>query len=275
MAAAKFVIFAALMLVTAPSVTAQGTDYVVGGRDILSITVWSQMDLSGKYTVNADGTLTFPLVGSLKVEGLTTQQVATELRKRLRDGFFQDPQLSVAIDDYRSQHIFVMGQVRQPGSYPLSGGMTLIEALARAGSTTAEAAPEALIVHAGRGQTAARPVLPDDAPAASITRVDVNDIQSGAAAGQVQLRDGDTIFVPRAETVIVSGQVRSPGAYPIGKSTTVLQALALAGGVTERAASNRIRVIRVVNGARQQPIKVKLDDVLKPGDTVVVPERFF
>jgi polysaccharide export outer membrane protein len=262
-----------LSLCSSP-VLSQTTDYTIGDRDILSVTVWSQMDLSGKYTVDADGTVMFPLVGALKVQGLTVQQVATELRNRLKDGFFRDPQLTVSIDDYRSQRIFVMGQVRQPGSYPLSGGMTVIEALARAGSTTPEAAPEALIVRAGQRDRAAQPTLPDDSNAGAITRVNVNEVQSGALASQVALRDGDTIFVPRAETVFVSGQVRSPGAYPIGKTTTVLQALTLAGGVTDRGATNRVRVIRIINGTREQ-VKIKLDDVLRPGDTVVVPERFF
>jgi polysaccharide export outer membrane protein len=267
-------LLAGLFSLCSSPVLSQTTDYAIGDRDILSVTVWSQMDLSGKYTVDADGTLTFPLVGALKVKGLTVQQVATELRNRLKDGFFQDPQLTVSIDDYRSQRIFVMGQVRQPGSYPLSGGMTVIEALARAGSTTADAAPEALIVRANQRDRAAQPTLPDDSNAAAITRVNVNDVQSGALASQVALRDGDTIFVPRAETVFVSGQVRSPGAYPIGKTTTVLQALTLAGGVTDRGATNRVRVIRTANGTREQ-VKVKLQDVLRSGDTVVVPERFF
>jgi polysaccharide export outer membrane protein len=262
------------MLALGPgAVLPQTPDYVVGTRDILSVTVWSQMDLSGKYTVDTDGTLTFPLLGALKVEGLTVRQVAVELRNRLKDGFFQDPQLSVSIDEYRSQRIFVMGQVREPGSYPLSGGMTVIEALARAGSTTADAAPEALIVRATRKDREARPTLPGDTDAA-VVRVDVNDVQSGALASQVTLADGDTIFVPRAETVFVSGQVRNPGAYPIGKTTTVLQALTLAGGVTERGAINRVRVVRTTNGTRAE-VKVKLHDVVKAGDTVVVPERFF
>jgi polysaccharide export outer membrane protein len=257
-----------------PVLSQTTTDYVVGDRDILSVTVWSQMDLSGKYTVDADGTVTFPLVGTVKVQGLTVRQVATELRNRLKDGFFQDPQLSVSVDDYRSQRIFVMGQVRQPGSYPLSGGMTVIEALARAGSTTAEAAPEALIVRANTRNGAEHATLPEDVDPASVTRVNVNDVQSGALASQVTLSDGDTIFVPRADTVFVSGHVRSPGAYPIGKGTTVLQALTLAGGVTERGATNRVKVIRTANGSREE-VKVRLQDVLQPGDTVVVPERFF
>ena len=129
---------------------------------------------------------------------------------------------------------------------------------ARAGGLDdSEAAPEALIVRAGQRDRAAQPTLPDDSNAGAITRVNVNEVQSGALASQVALRDGDTIFVPRAETVFVSGQVRSPGAYPIGKTTTVLQALTLAGGVTDRGATNRVRAIRIINGTREQ-VKIKL-----------------
>jgi polysaccharide biosynthesis/export protein len=248
--------------------------YAIGPRDVLGVTVWSQMDLSGKYPVDADGTFTFPLLGAVKVEGLTPLQVAAELRERLKEGFFRDPQLTVSVDDYRSQRVFVMGQVRQPGSYPLSGGMTVIEALARAGSTTPDAAAEALIVRpAGAGRPSEAAVA-ERAAASDVTRVNLNDLQSGVIASTLSLHDGDTIFVPRAETIFVSGYVRSPGAYPIGRATTVLQALALAGGLTARGASTRIRVVRFVNGVRQE-IKVRLDDLLKPGDTVVVPERFF
>jgi polysaccharide export outer membrane protein len=249
----------------------QVNDYRIGPRDVLNVTMWGQTDISGKYTVDAEGKLTFPLIGAVKVEGLTAGQVVAELRERLKHGFFLDPQLTVSVDDFRSQRIFVMGQVRQPGSYPLSGGMTLIEALARAGSVTPDAAPEALIVHA---KGAGGPVLPEEAMASGVVHVNVNDLQSGAIASTVTMRDGDTIFVPRADVVFVSGQVRTPGAYPIGRSTTVLQVLTLAGGITDRGASSRIRVLRVAGGVRRE-VKVGLDDLVKAGDTVVVPERFF
>lgn len=253
----------------------QGSEYTIGARDVLAVTVWSQMDLSGKYIVAADGTLTFPLIGALRVEGLTPQQAEGELRSRLKDGFFTDPQLSVSIEDYRSQRIFVIGQVRQPGSYPLSGDMTLLEALSRAGSTTADASSEALIVRVADGtKRPSQPVLPEQAASSEVIRVNVTQLQSGALTSTVILHDGDTVFVPRAEMVFVAGQVRTPGGYTLAAVNTVLQALTLAGGPTDQAATNRIRIIRIVNGKRQEN-KAKLDDPVKAGDTIVVPERFF
>jgi polysaccharide biosynthesis/export protein len=90
----------------------------------------------------------------------------------------------------------------------------------------------------------------------------------------VMVHDGDTIFIPRTSTVYVYGQVRSPGVFPIGQETTVRQALSLAGGVSEFGAANRIKVLRVENG-KEREIKVELNDLVKPGDTIVVPERYF
>jgi polysaccharide biosynthesis/export protein len=88
------------------------------------------------------------------------------------------------------------------------------------------------------------------------------------------LRDGDTIFVPRAESVYVFGQVKNPGAYPIQRDTTVLQALSLAGGVNERGATGRIKIVRIEKGKTIE-VRVKLTDIVRAGDTIMVPERFF
>ena len=128
--------FSALVFLAVP-LQGQVNDYVVGPQDVLTITVWDESDLTGRYSVEADGTFTFPLIGRVQVGGLTLRAVEEELTKQLLDGFFQNPQVSVAIEQYRSQQIFVVGEVRNPGTYPLVGDMSLIEALARAGSTTA------------------------------------------------------------------------------------------------------------------------------------------
>src|SRR5678815_5673656 len=88
----------------------QPTNYVVGPQDILTITSFDQEDLSGKYPVDADGTFTFPLIGRVKAGGLTLRELEAELKRRLKDGFFKDPQLSVGVDAYRSQKIHIVGE---------------------------------------------------------------------------------------------------------------------------------------------------------------------
>ena len=251
------------------------TNYVVGAQDMLTITSYDQADLSGKFTVEADGTFTYPMIGRVKAGGMTLRQVEAQVKKQLKDeGFFNNPQITVSIDQYRSQKIFVVGEVRTPGPYPLSGDMNLIEALARAGSTLPTASGEAVIVHP-TSEHVTGPVLPNQEDADNIVRIDLRDLQNGALSQNASLRDGDTIFVPRAESVYVFGQVKNPGAYALQqKNTTVLQALSLAGGVTDRGSTGRIRIARMVKGEKQE-FRVKLSDIVQPGDTIIVQERFF
>jgi polysaccharide export outer membrane protein len=262
-----------LLSVTGPVATAQSAgEYVIGPQDVLAIQVFDQADLGGKYTVETDGTFTFPLIGRITAAGLTLRKFESELKKKLADGFFTNPQVTVAIEQYRSQRVFVMGEVRVPGPVPLTGGMTLIEALARAGSTLPSSSGEVAVVRAPNG--AKGPTLPDPDKAAEIIRASIRDLEGGSIRQNIELRDGDTIFVPRAESAYVFGQVKAPGAYSIQKNMTVLQALSLAGGVTEHGAMNRIKIVRLVNGEKKE-LKVKLTDLVEPGDTIIVPEKYF
>ena len=261
----------ALLLVTAGTAAAQ-TDYIIGGQDVVTITVYDQADLSGKFTVDPDGTLTFPLLGRITAGGLTLRGLEEDLRKRLSDGYLRNPQVSVSIEQYKSQRIFVMGEVRSPGAYPLTGDMTIIEAIARAGSTTPQASDEVMVVRPREGKSEG-PVLPTDGDS-EVIRINIRDIQEGALSKNVQLRGGDTLVIQKARSVYVFGQVKSPGAYPTDKDTTVLQALSLAGGVTDRGSTGRIKIVRAVDGKKKE-LKVKLTDLVEPGDTIIVAERFF
>jgi polysaccharide export outer membrane protein len=152
--------------------------------------------------------------------------------------------------------------------------MTLIEALARAGSTLSTASGEVAIVRASQGSANGGPLMPDQDDATEVFRASMRQLESGVLSQNLELRDGDTIFVPRAETVYVFGQVKNPGGYSIQKTTTVLQALSLAGGVNEHGAMNRIQVIRIEKGVKKE-LKVKLTDLVRPEDTIIVPQRYF
>lgn len=246
-------------------------DYIVGGHDVLSITSYDQSELSGKFTVESDGTFTFPLIGRFRAGGLTLRAIEQGLKDRLREEqFFKNPQITVAVEQYRSQKVFVTGEVRSPGSYTLSGDMSLVEALARAGSTLPTAGNEAIVVH---GDPAAGPVLRADG-SATVVRVDLRELQNGEFSKNASLADGDTVIVPRAESIYLFGQVKNPGAYVLQQgNTTVLQALSLAGGVLDRGSTSRIHIVRIVNGQKKE-LKVSLTDIVRPGDTIIVPERF-
>jgi len=196
-----------------------------------------------------------------------------ELKKKLADGYFKNPQVTVGVETYRSQRVFVMGEVRSPGPVPLTGGMTLIEALARAGSTMPTASGELAIVRAKQGANG--PVIPGQREDVDVVRASIRELEGGAMSQNVQLHDGDTIFVPRAESIYVFGQVKTPGAYAlVQRDTTVLQALSLAGGVTENGAMNRVKVVRLVDGEKKE-VKVKLTDLVRAGDTLIIPEKYF
>src|SRR5215813_771236 len=206
-------------------------DYVVGAQDVLTITSYDQADLSGRFSVEADGTFTFPMIGRFTAGGLTLRQVEEGLKKRLKDeGYFRNPQITVAVEQYKSQKVFVVGEVRNPGTYTLSGNMNLVEAIARAGSTLPSAGGDVIIVHAGENATG--PTMPqgENAREIDVIRVNLRQLENGELSQNAALKDGDTIFVPRAQSVYVSGQVKNAGAYTLQQqNTTVLQALAMAG----------------------------------------------
>ena len=265
-------IMAALQV--APAAAGDSRLYIVGPNDVLAVTVFNQTQLSGKFAVESDGTLAFPLLGRIAAGGLSVRAVEDKLRQGLAAGFLADPQVSVTVDQYRSQQIFVMGEVRQPGSLQFTGSMTLIEALARAGSTTERAGTEAVIVRSAGGAGGAGSSGNSNAPSGDTIRVNLQNLQNGVLSQNVALRAGDTISVPRAETVFVTGQVKTPGEYVIRRLTTVRQALALAGGVSDRGSTRRIKIMRMVDG-KEVELAVDLRATVQPGDTIVVYDRFF
>jgi polysaccharide export outer membrane protein len=260
-------------LQAAPAAAADPALYIVGPNDVLNITVFNQPQMSGKFVVESDGTLAFPLVGRVAVGGLSIRAVEDEVRRRLSAGYLTDPRVTVAVEQYRSQQIFVMGEVKQPGPLQFTGAMTLIEALARVGSTTDRAGAEAMIVRPSNPGAAAPTPQGANAPNSETIHVNLLNLQAGTLSENVALRAGDTIFVPRVATVFVSGQVKSAGEYPLRPRMTVRQAVALAGGVTERGSNRRIQIVREVKGT-DITIDVNLETAVQPGDTIVVRERF-
>ncbi len=268
-----------LLLMTALQAAPAGaTDpalYIVGPNDVLTITVFNQPQLSGKFPVEADGTLPFPLLGRVTVGGLSIRAVEDEMRRRLAAGYVKNPQVSVTMEQYRSQQIFVMGEVQKPGNLPFTGSMTLIEALARVGSTTEHAGPEAVIVRSRTaGSDTNTPAETGDTSNVETIRINLRSLQTGTLSQNAALRPGDTIFVPRADTVFVLGQVRTAGEYPIRSGMTVRHMLALAGGMTERGSSRRIQIVRQMDG-KEVTIDVNLGSSVQPGDTIVVRDRLF
>ena len=251
--------------------TAAPAEYVVGPQDVLNIVVFGEDDLKKTIALDADGTFDFPYVGRIRAGGLTARAIGEEIAGRLKK-FYVNPQVSVEVAKFRSQNIFVFGQVNAPGQYPLSGNMSILQALAVAGSPTAAAAPYVVVSRpAGSEPALAR----KEAGGGTSLRITMKELQSGQVPAGFALRDGDTVTIPKAETIFVTGHVKIPGSYVVEGDLTVMQAIAMAGGASEKGAPNRVRIFRTVDGKQQEVKGVKLSDLVRAGDTIDVPQRYF
>jgi polysaccharide export outer membrane protein len=211
------------------------------------------------------------MLGRVRASGRKPREIADEVKAKLEDGYIRYAQVTLEVEQYRSRSIFVVGEVRSPGKYPMTGDMTLIEALAAAGSTMTTASTEVLILRP-RNSGAAQPLTIDQSDQANVTRVSLSDLQLGKLSENVKLMEGDTIFVPKAQKFFMTGQIRNPGAYTYERGLTVLQAISLAGGLTDKGSNRRLKVIRMVNGKKVEQ-GVDLDDLIQPADTLVIPQR--
>jgi len=247
------------------AVPRSASDYVVGARDKLAITVFDEPSLTKTITVDGDGTFDYPLIGRVRASGLTVRAIQDDVVTKLKKDFLVNPQVTIEVETYRSQNVYVTGQVRLPGAVPLMGNMTVMEALARAGSPTPDAGSYIVINRRPSSDTPAQPTQ---------ERIAMSDLQNGRVQA-IGLHDGDTIYVPKAETFFVTGQVRNPGPYLLDGDVTVAKALSMAGGVTERGSRSRLRITRVEDGRQVVVKSVRPDDLVRPGDSIEVLTRLF
>ena len=259
----------ALMSAQAPSKN-DGASYIVGPGDVLAVHVFYEPQLSGSFRVDNDGYFGYPFLGRVNAGGRTVSAIGALLKEKLSEGYLRNPQVTVDVEQFRSQSVFVMGEVRTPGKYILSGSITLLDALAQAGSPTPAAGAEILILHPTAG-TAEGPTLPNQRDA-EVMRVNLREIEDGRLSRNMTIRDGDTIFVPKAERFFVIGLVRNPGSYVLERNMTVLQAISTAGGISERGSNRRLKIVRIVDNKRKE-FDAKPTDLVNAGDTIVVRQR--
>jgi len=265
------------LLFNSSSAYPQEEEYTVGGKDLLDITVFEESDLTKRVKVTEDGYITFPLLGQIKVDGLTTSQIEKKLEKLLSEGYLVNPQVSVMVKYFGSRKVSVLGCVEKPGTYSLTSRTTILEAISKAGGLDMEEKFTNVVL--------IRPNPKGADSEMTTTTINLNKLLKGKDTSlNIEVKNKDTIIIPRFDTVFVFGQVRHPGAVVMEKDITIVEAIALAGGFTRLASENRTRVIRVVDG-KMTKIQVKMADIkkgdssqnilLKPEDIVVVPERFF
>lgn len=248
--------------------------YKLGVRDIVNVSVFGHAELTGRFTVGDDGTITFPLLGSVSAGGLTIAELQAAIVRGLSDGFLRAPQVSVDMVQFVSQRVYAIGEVRTPGAVTLSGTSSLLDVLVKAGSLTEQAGGDIRLLRR-KGANATGPLAPGQPDVEEVARINVQQVRRGLITFNGSLADGDTIFVPRAESVYVLGNVNRPGTYTLDPGvTTVMTAIAQAGGISELGSTKRIRVSRTQDG-RVVELEVKLSDLLQPGDTLVVGLRRF
>ena len=268
-------------------------DYEIGPGDGLKVVVLGQAEMTGSFTVDTEGMVNFPILGKIKASGNTTLELERKITVLLADGILKRPQVTVTVGEYGSQKVFVTGEVLRPGQYSLKADRSLLALLGDVGALGPNAGHEVIVVRPPAGGAAAAetvaapeaasepapapspiPGLPFVAPGSEVFRVSLLELQSGNPERNIRLSAGDTVYFPKAAQVYVMGSVARPGPYRFQEGMTVLQALTLAGGATERGSAGRTKVIRIVDGKKVER-KVKATDLVLPEDTLVVPERFF
>lgn len=265
--------------------------------DVIDVVVLGQPSLSADFVVDKDGGITYPLIGRVEAAGLSPSDLARKLQTLLGAGFLKRPEVSVRVKEYRSRPVLVIGEVARPGILSLKGDRSLLTILAEAGGLTSNAGHELLVARPPEGSEGiaieqfqqvpivpglsdtARLPDPDELPPGAIKGSDVfrasfRELMKGNAEQNVILEGGDLIYVPRAAQIFVTGQAARPAALKFVDGITVQDALQLAGGVSERGSLKRLKIVRFEGGKRKE-IKAQMTDVLKPGDTLNVGERFF
>ena len=258
----------------------EGLEFSIGPEDIVRVTVLGHEDLTQTIVVQSDGTFIYPLIGRVKAGDLTPKELERKITTLLAQGYVRNPQVTVSVQEYRSKTVFVVGEVSRPGSYSLSGRMTVLELLSKAGPTSA-AGVEVVIV---RPKVAVSgPLVPvdltgapngDSTDQADLIRVNIRDIQMGQLDKNVLVRPNDTVFVTQAARIFVTGEVRTPGAITYWPGATVRKAINTAGGFSADAATGRLRVVREIEGKTKE-MKIGLDDPVQPGDTIIVKAKLF
>jgi polysaccharide export outer membrane protein len=240
-------------------------EYKLGAGDDIRIAVFQNPDLTLETRVGDDGYITYPLIGRVRLAGMTVGAAEQSIAQALERGkFLRRPQVTIVPMETRSTQVSVLGQVRKPGRFALDTVHTRVsEMLAMAGGVDANGADVVIVT----GERAGKPYRKEiDIPALFAAKKVDEDILVAA---------GDVIFVQRAPMYYVYGEVQSPGSYKIERDMTVRQALAQGGGLTLRGSERRLQLHRRDESGKLTVIQPRLDDPIRPDDVLQVREAWF
>ena len=246
----------------APTVAAQ---YRLALGDTIRITVFQSPDLSLETRISEAGVISYPLLGSVNLAGLTVAEAEQRIATGLRTGnFVNQPQVSINVMAARGNQVSVLGQFGRPGRYPLeTGEVHLTDIIATAGGLSPGASDLVVVVGTRNGQPFRAEV---DLPTV---------FGPNRRSADILLRNGDVIWAERAPTIYMYGEVQRPGAMRLERGMTVMQALASAGGLTLRGTARGLRVSRKDASGTVREIEPAMTDMLRPDDIVFVRESVF
>jgi len=242
-----------------------GRAYLLGPGDVIRITVFQNPDMQTDTRITDQGMITFPLIGSVQVGGGTATQAEQKIAAALKSGgFVRQPQVNVVVQQFRHRQVSVLGYVSRPGRYPMEDQtLRLADALALAGGPILSADDKLFILREVDG-TQQRIVVDFDAG------VLYNDLQKN-----VEILGNDTIYVPKQSYIYIYGQVNRPGQYRLERNMTVMQGLAVGGGVTLRGTEKGLTVRRRDSGGNVETLNAGLQDKLQADDVIYVKESVF
>lgn len=246
----------------------------MGTGDQININVFGQPDLTTQVTLDAVGMITLPLIGPIKALGLLPRQLEQLVAKRLVEGgYLKEADVVINVQQTRSRFFSVLGEVARPGRYPLENKLSLLDALAEAGGATDKAEPVVTLIRGTDFGGSSEEAQPSPAATQRFT-IDPRTGPDPALANS-PLRNRDVLFVPAKQVFYVYGEVRSPGVFVIEPGLSLLKALSIAGGLTDRGSDSRVMVTRKNENGQSQEAPAELTEPIRPGDVIRVKERLF
>jgi len=225
----------------------------LGAGDAVRVTVFGQPDLTTEARVSDRGTIDVPLIGTVKLAGLSTADASKAISEALVKGeFLKHPQVSVALTTVRSRQVSVLGLIVRPGRYPLEeASVKLPDIIAAAGGIAAGGSESVTVIREGKAE------------------------KVSALTKDFELKGGDTVYIERSPVFYIYGEVARSGAYPVTPNLTVMQALSVGGGLTPRGSDRRLKLRRTGADSKVNERDASLQDVVQADDVIFVKESLF
>jgi len=251
--------------------TADPNNYTLGPGDEIRIVVFQNPDLTLDTRVNENGSITYPLIGSVDVGGKPITAAEASIANALKSGgFVQKPQVNIMLMRIRGNQVSVLGEVNRPGRYPIETFNTRVsEMLANAGGITSSVGPsgggddKVILVGWRNGERIRK-------------EIDVQDMfMNDASTDDVTVAAGDILYVPPAPLYYIYGETQKPGSFRIRDGMSIQQALAEAGGPTIRGTERGLKIYRKNDDGQVQAVRTNPNDLVQPGDVIYVSESLF